>query len=413
MRVRVTGEAYLLVRHPTTIAYPEKFFESAQAIAVHSHLRWPDISREWIRRQQARIARVDWESRLPCVHGPRTSRLSLFTRKQQKFSTRKQQKLLNKAREMDGVPDLSALLKRKLQLLSKKPSSTSAPETVEPIPTDEDVNVEPSVPHPKKKTTKKTKAKKTSAEENQSAPHDENASLEGNPSSAEASKDLRKKKKKKKGGKKRSREESAGEREDLSRRGHRRLSMGPFSSDDARGGGPSSKSPSEKGKGASASGSEPRGESVASDKANSAASDKTTPVSVARGRSQSRGSLAKRARVEFPDRVQFSYDKKTPLVFNPLQCAELTRQIRGGTRELPPIGDLYFKDEYIDAAFTRTRSDGSMNYLVEKYDSALKQTMIQLGDSEKLARARLGAIERMRAENKKDSDKVAEEKEVL
>ena len=54
-----------------------------------------------------------------------------------------------------------------------------------------------------------------------------------------------------------------------------------------------------------------------------------------------------------------------------------------------------------------------MNYLVEKYDSALKQTMIQLGDSEKLARARLGAIERMRAENKKDSDKVAEEKEVL
>ncbi|KAG2270838.1 hypothetical protein Bca52824_065393 [Brassica carinata] len=47
-----------LVRHPNTIAYPEKFFESAQAIAAHSHLRWPDLSREWIRRQQARIARA-------------------------------------------------------------------------------------------------------------------------------------------------------------------------------------------------------------------------------------------------------------------------------------------------------------------------------------------------------------------
>lgn len=45
------------VRHPNTIAYPEKFFETAQLIATHSHLRWPDLSREWIRRQQARIAR--------------------------------------------------------------------------------------------------------------------------------------------------------------------------------------------------------------------------------------------------------------------------------------------------------------------------------------------------------------------
>ncbi|KAF2543021.1 hypothetical protein F2Q68_00030559 [Brassica cretica] len=88
-----------------------------------------------------------------------------------------------------------------------------------------------------------------------------------------------------------------------------------------------------------------------------------------------------------------------------LECAELTRQIRGGTREVPPIGDLYFKDEYIDAASASKRSDGSMNYLVEKYDRTLKQTMIQLGASEKLARARLSVIERLRAENKKASDK--------
>ncbi|KAF3518686.1 hypothetical protein DY000_02061071 [Brassica cretica] len=246
-----------------------------------------------------------------------------------------QEKLLEKAREMEGVPDLSALLKRKLQLLSKKPSSATAPKTVEPISTDEDVNMEPSVPRPKKKTTKKTKAKKTAAEENQSPPHDENASLEGNPSSTEASKDSRKKKKKKKGGKKELGRSPLGSEkvmlralprlvqmrrylkdglkkgvEQICRGGAQTSVDGALSSDDARGGSPSSKSPSEKKKGASASGSEPRGESAVSDKANSAASEKTTPISVARGGSQSEGSLAKRARVEFPDRVQFSYDEK-------------------------------------------------------------------------------------------------------
>ncbi|KAF3589953.1 hypothetical protein F2Q69_00030470 [Brassica cretica] len=54
-----------------------------------------------------------------------------------------------------------------------------------------------------------------------------------------------------------------------------------------------------------------------------------------------------------------------------------------------------------------------MNYLVEKYDSALKQTMIQLDAAEKLAWTKLSAIERLRAENKKANDKAAEEKEVL
>ncbi|KAF3553716.1 hypothetical protein F2Q69_00014274 [Brassica cretica] len=80
---------------------------------------------------------------------------------------------------------------------------------------------------------------------------------------------------------------------------------------------------------------------------------------------------------------------------------------------MPPIDDLYFKKEYIDAAMASKRSDGSMNYLVEKYDSTLNQTMIQLGASEKLARTRLGVIERLRAENKKASDKAAKEKEVI
>ena len=54
-----------------------------------------------------------------------------------------------------------------------------------------------------------------------------------------------------------------------------------------------------------------------------------------------------------------------------------------------------------------------MNFLVEKYDSALKQTMIQLGSSEKLAQARLKAIERAREEHKKANEKASKEKEIL
>ncbi|KAF2531117.1 hypothetical protein F2Q70_00031930 [Brassica cretica] len=80
---------------------------------------------------------------------------------------------------------------------------------------------------------------------------------------------------------------------------------------------------------------------------------------------------------------------------------------------MPQLDDLYFKNEYIDAASSRARSDGSMNFLVEKYDSALKQTMIQLGSSEKLAQARLKAIERVRAEHKKANEKAAKEKEIF
>ncbi|KAH0936422.1 hypothetical protein HID58_013539, partial [Brassica napus] len=109
----------------------------------------------------------DWESRLPCVLGPRKSRLSLFSRKQQK--------LLNKAREMEGVPDLSALLKGRLQLLSKE----SAPVGPSGVPdsgdqggskegasnsNDEGVSVEPPAPSPKKKKKDKRTTGKSSDE---------------------------------------------------------------------------------------------------------------------------------------------------------------------------------------------------------------------------------------------------------
>ena len=83
--------------------------------------------------------------------------------------------------------------------------------------------------------------------------------------------------------------------------------------------------------------------------------ERSIPDPSARKGSRSEGSSARRKKIEFPDRVEFSYNETTPLILNPLRCAELTRQIRGGTKEMPQLDDLYFKTEYIDAASSRAR----------------------------------------------------------
>ncbi|KAG5397527.1 hypothetical protein IGI04_019341 [Brassica rapa subsp. trilocularis] len=302
---------YHPVRHPNTIAYPEKFFESAQLIATHSHLRWPDLSREWIRRQQARIAR------------------------------------------------------------GKVASS------------------------PKKKAGKATKP----AKRGQSSSLEGSVPLEEAPSSVDASEVAAKKKKKKKDNKKRSREEASVEPPETS------MAVGDDDvgrhdpTDSTRGssegrpekkskkttaeddGTPAPEVPSKSGGQATETGDGSRDESPLRTRALSPSARKKGV--------ESGGSLPQKAGKGFPDPVEFLYDETTPLVLNPLQCAELTRQIRGGTKELPLIDDLDFKKEYIDAAMASKRSDGSINYLVEKYDK------------------------RFRAENKKASDKAVKEKEVL
>ncbi|KAF2541508.1 hypothetical protein F2Q68_00030728 [Brassica cretica] len=84
-------------------------------------------------------------------------------------------------------------------------------------------------------------------------------------------------------------------------------------------------------------------------------SERSAPNPSARKGSLSEGSIVKRGRIEFPDRVEFSYDETTPLILNPLRCAELTRQIHGRTKEMPQLEELYFKSEYIDAASSKAR----------------------------------------------------------
>ncbi|XP_013614072.1 PREDICTED: uncharacterized protein LOC106320250 [Brassica oleracea var. oleracea] len=360
-----------LVRHPNTIAYPEKFFESAQAIAAHSHLRWPDLSREWIR--------LDWESRLPVVLGPLKSRLSLFTRKQQK--------LLDEARKMDGVLDLSALLKGKLQLLSKKSipadvqgstSSDAGRASKEGAPglVDKDVGAEPPASSPKnKKKSKKSRRKAT-----EELPLEEIASLD------ETSEGAGSRARRRYRG---FRSEAAPEDRPRKKKNKGSIEAEPRPSDVetglvevVAGGGVSLETPPEE-REVSARGSDP------------VASERSIPDPSARKGSRSEGSTVRRKKIEFPDRVEFSYNETTPLILNPLRCTELTRQIRGGTKEMPQLDDLYFKTEYIDAASSRAR------------------TMIQLGSSEKLAQTRLKVIERVRAEHKKANEKAAEENEIL
>ena len=296
---------------------------------------------------------VDWESRLPCVLGPRKSRLSLFTQKQQK--------LLNKAREMEGIPDLSALLKGKLQMLSSKSSSAGASE-VRPAPADGDVNSEPpSQSSPKKKTSK---AKKQ-AKKGQSSSLEGSVPLEEAPSSADASEVAAKKKKKKKDSKKRSREEASVEPPETSMAVGNDNAGRHDPTDSTRGspeerpkkkskkttveddGTPAPEAPSKIGGQATETGDGSRDESPLSKRALSSSTRKKGV--------ESGGSLPQMAGKGFPDRVEFLYDETTPLVLNPLRCAELTHQIRGGTRELPPIDDLYFKKEYIDAAMASKR----------------------------------------------------------
>ncbi|KAH0862572.1 hypothetical protein HID58_079783, partial [Brassica napus] len=413
------------------------------AIAAHSHLRWPDLSREWIRRQEARIARGEFIGLSPrssinnllignrgflLYSGP-VSRVCPF--------------LLGNSRNCwtrlgrwTECRILSALLKGKLQLLSKKSipadvqgstSSDAGRASKEGAPglVDKDVGAEPPASSPKKKK----KSKKPRRKATEGLPLEEIASLDKNSEGLEARKGERGRKRPYEGA---TSSIDCGEAPAVGREGATRGSVKSDRSEAAPEERPRKKKKKKKSVEAEPRRSDaetglvevvaggdvsletpPEEREVSARGSDPVTGERFIPDPSARKESRSEGSTARRKKIEFPDRIEFSYNETTPLILNPLRCAELTRQIRGGMKEMPQLDDLYFKNEYIDAASSRARSDGSMNFLVEKYDSALKQTMIQLGSSEKLAQTRLKVIERVRAEHKKANEKAAEEKEIL
>ncbi|KAF3601894.1 hypothetical protein F2Q69_00036651 [Brassica cretica] len=134
-------------------------------------------------------------------------------------------------------------------------------------------------------------------------------------------------------------------------------------------------------------------------------------LSLSRAVLRTGGSASEERRIKFRDRVEFKYAGGTPLVCAPSECAELIRQIRGGAKDMPPVKDLLFKDAYVDAA--RTKSDGSMNYVVELYDTALKETISKLKQSDILVRARDTVLNCMTSEFRVAIDKAAAEQSRL
>ncbi|KAG2251583.1 hypothetical protein Bca52824_081719 [Brassica carinata] len=125
----------------------------------------------------------------------------------------------------------------------------------------------------------------------------------------------------------------------------------------------------------------------------------------------SASSRKKTLRVEFPDHVSFEYDGPTPLIYAPYKCAELVSQIKCGPKPLPSVSDLIFKDEYVDAARTKLLGDGSMNFVVEKYDTALKKTREALRKSEKAVAATGKLLRRKKAEWRDEFVRMAEKRE--
>ncbi|KAG2311460.1 hypothetical protein Bca4012_025929 [Brassica carinata] len=339
-------------------------------------------------RQQARIAKVYWKSRQPLVLGPRKSRLSLFTRKQQK--------LLNKAREMSGVPDVSALLKGKLQLLSKKSvpegasaGSGGADTSQQNIPSlvDENVDAEPLAPNPKKK--RKKDSSKKAASSGEPALVKEFAPSKGSSEGSKA-----REKTKRKG----SRGDPAIDHGD---------ETGAFVGVDPDNEAPkerlkkrSRKKPAAKDQQSSDLGAIPA-DAIESTRLKAKLEERGSSPGVLCESGPKEAGHTEVSRVPSGEiRGNVSPPKPSKV------CAELTRQIRGGPRVMQPIGDLFFRDEYVAAAQAGRRADGSMNVLVERYDSTLRQTMVDLGASEKLARANLNAIERIKAEQKNAAGKL-------
>ncbi|XP_056844384.1 meiosis-specific protein ASY2-like isoform X2 [Raphanus sativus] len=406
----------LAVRHPNTIAYPEKFFEHAQAIATLSHRRWPDLSADWIRRCQERVAKEVWRSRLPCVVVPGKKRLSLFTRKQQT--------LVNKAKKMRQTPDLSAILKGQMRSLGKKKTATVVDDEPAVVNDDPSPVATPVADRDGPASADREEGKEGnngSSEVRHEPDHPEEEFPEDPVEMAQQKLSKKKKKEKKRSREASSKRETEGSNashEDAvgpsakaspgaqpkkQKRGHSSRQENPPMADTAPGGLVDDFCPGE----------ERGGDFTPAPDVPIVAQKKTPRKKAGASRSapsssvDASGSFTTRGpRVDFPDRVNFSYDEDTPLIYNPVQCAELTRQVKGGPIDLPPVADLLFKDEYIKAAQARKQSDGSMNLLVEKYETELRRTQAQLGAAEELARAKDLELSRVLAKN-------AEDKEIL
>ncbi|KAG2269939.1 hypothetical protein Bca52824_064494 [Brassica carinata] len=117
--------------------------------------------------------------------------------------------------------------------------------------------------------------------------------------------------------------------------------------------------------------------------------------------------VRKTLRVEFPDRVSFEYDGPTPLIYAPHKCAELVSQIKCGPKPFPPVADLIFKDEYVDAA-PLAESEKLKKTVVSKSRLLRRRKAEWQEEFERMAEKRDRAVARRKAQ-KKRADAAEEE----
>ncbi|KAF8107324.1 hypothetical protein N665_0123s0015 [Sinapis alba] len=388
----------LLADHPTLREYLEDFLPNAREIARLGQERWGSITRDRIRRCGDRITRSkfhslvfffllaaiprlvffvhnfclrlvagDWSSIYIPAPNTLKRRISLFTRDKQRE--------IKASRGMRGLPDLSAMMASKLGLSRPEPvdtpSETRVVETTEAGLERQGLSPVTTASPSKKKTNKKRSRDDPPIREVCETSHEGiDAAGQGNVTEPPRAR----KKKQPSDGRSSSREEPT-------------LNL-PLGDDPADVSPPAPLQLRKRPKKTNEQG-------VARLEApHVLASDAATILNVAEGPTlptpgtSTSGVLVlkKVPRVVFVDHVSFEYDGPTPLIYVPQKFTELVSQIRGGPKSLPPVADLVFKDEYVDAARTKFLSDGSMNFVVEKYDAYLKEALASLGNlREKMA----------------------------
>ncbi|KAF8102777.1 hypothetical protein N665_0195s0014 [Sinapis alba] len=350
----------LLGDHPTSREYPKEFLSNARAIARLQPERWANISRDRIRLCLDRIFRSkfmintilrflylapgftdfklfigDWSS----IYLPATNtvkrRISIFTRDEQRE--------INASRGMKGLPDLSAMMASQLGL--SRPESTDLPGEVkaskaaEIAPACQDPPPVASAAPAKKRSSKKMPRDDLPIREvhETSSKGVDVAGQENTTATPRA----RKKKRQPSDAPSPAREELGlnlpveDDLYDSSPSASAQLTRKPRKTNE---------------QGASC----PEAPTVVTLGTTAIPNVSEGPALAIAGTSTGGVPMLKKVlRVVFPDRVSFDYNGPSPLIYVPQKCAELVSQIRGGPRSLPPMADLIFKDEYVDAACTK------------------------------------------------------------
>ncbi|KAG2306745.1 hypothetical protein Bca52824_026493 [Brassica carinata] len=364
------------VGHPNLAAYPEDWLQRSRTIATQRLDHWRNFTYDRIRRSIRQITNQDWISEpVPHINPDRKKRLSIFSPAEQK--------IVNQARTMRALPDLSILLAGKLNPKDctsegkggspskggpSRQGGSSGPLVVAPEPTNKDRDG--SSPRGDADGSKKRKNKKK--KELRVSPQED------------------------------SEEESV---EALVRRKRKRsevdLEQPPEGMTPAEGEGElRDLAPHSGMMGQNEDGDDDENQTVASrirsrerraaeeasrralESAPEVATDIISPLPEAHREARVSGRLGGTR----DDNISFEFDRELPLACYPDECARLVHLIKGGPEDLPPVRDLVFKEAYEHAACSSVKGQGDWNTLVEQYNRELKKACARIAEQEEESR---------------------------